>query len=33
MELLHKDEEKIKRIDKFMKELVEGSDKYTKKQI
>lgn len=33
MELLHIDEEKIKRLNQFMKELIDGSDKYTKKQI
>ncbi len=33
MELPRIDEEKIKRLSKFMKELTTGSDKYTKKQI
>lgn len=33
MELLHKDEEKIKKLNKFMSELIEGNDKYSKKEI
>ena len=33
MELLHKDIEKIKKLNQFMSELIEGSDKYTKKEI
>ncbi len=33
MELLHKDIDKIKRLDQFMKELIIGSDKYSKKEI
>ena len=33
MELLHYDENKIKKLNKFMKELIVGSDKYTKKEI
>lgn len=33
MELLHKDEDKIRRLNKFMSELIEGSNKYSKKEI
>jgi len=33
MEVLHYDEEKIKTLSAFMKELIDGSDKYTKKGI
>lgn len=33
MEPLHIDENKIKILDQFMKELIQGSDKYSKKEI